>query len=140
VDARSVLFADAGGAQGIQLIRSTAGAAAIQSAILAASNADWLQSWEGAVLVNGAPAPVSAQYLPLKPAALLYYQCADGTQVGLRIPSPRIAIFMADSQTVDPVNGLIASLNAAAIGSLVNDAGSLATSFTAGRLESLQRR
>lgn len=138
--ARSILFTDAGGAQGIQLVRSSAGAAAIQTALLAASNGDYLQWWEGAVTSNGAPAPAAAQYLPLRPAADLYYLCADNTQVALRIPSPKAALFLADQETVNPMNGLVVALNAAAIGALTNAAGSPAVSFTAGRLEALRKR
>jgi len=137
---RSVLYVDAGGAQGISRINSIAGAGAIQTALLAASDADWLQCWEGTLTTNGSPSPVAAQYLPLRPAALIYYLCADTTTAILRIPSPQVGIFLADQVTVDPANAAIVALNAAVIGAMTNEAGSLVTAYQAGRLEALPKR
>lgn len=140
VQARSTVWTDAGGAQGILLIRTLLGGSAIRLAVQGASNADYLQTWEGPVTVNGAPAPVAAQYLPLKPAALLYYNCADGTLAELRIPSPQLGIFLADQETIDAAAAAIVALNAVTIGNLCNPAGSATVSFAGGRLESLRKR
>jgi hypothetical protein len=134
------LWADAAGGQTITRINTFAGAAAIQTAVLAMSNADFLQSWEGPLTVNGAPAPTAAQYLPVVPFALLYYLCADGTTAQLRIPSPQVGIFLADQATVDPANALIVALNTVVVGSMTNESGSLVTGYQAGRLESTPRR
>jgi hypothetical protein len=130
---------DAGGGQTIHLIRTGAGAFGIKAAILAISNADWLQDWEGTLNTNS-PAPTAAQYLPVKPAALLYFTCADGSVAQLRIPSPHVAVFLADQETVDSSNAGVASLITACIGHLASTTGSLATAYQAGRLESLPSR
>lgn len=137
---RSILYTDAGGAQTIHRVNSALGAAAIQAAVLTVSNADVVQSWEGPLTTNLAPAPTAAQYLPVKPAALLYFLCADGTTAVLRIPSPQVGIFLADQETVDPANAAVVALVAVVVGNMTNEAGSLVTGFQAGRLESLRSR
>lgn len=131
----SVVWVDASGFKGITRINTVAGAASIVAALaLAASNADVLESWEGALAVNGAPAPVAAAYQPQSWRAALTFLCADLTNVVLLVPAPAIADFLADGQSVDPAAAAIASLIAACIGSLCNTAGSPATTFVSGQL------
>lgn len=130
MNARSVLWTDVSGLQTITLVRTNAGATALQAAMLAVSNADYLQWWESAITANGAPAPVAATYQSVTDRAVLTFVCADNTQAVLQVIAPQSAIFMADQQTVNPV--AIAALIAAAIGSLVSTTGSLATTYVAG--------
>jgi hypothetical protein len=136
----SILYVDAGGGQTIHKVRSSAGIGPIFPAIFACSNADYVRCWEGPDTINPSPAPGVADYLPVNPAAVLYFACSDGTVAVLRIPSPSTSIMLADLQTVDPANGSIVSLVAACIGALASESGSLATAYLAGHLEATPRR
>jgi hypothetical protein len=135
----STLWVDAAAGQTIYRVRTSSGIGAILPAIVAASNADWLQCWEGPESTN-TPVPTAAQYLPTKPAALLYFLCGDGSTAILRIPSPQVGIFLADQVTVDPTNALVITLVAACVGSLQSASGSTAVSLQAGVLEGLPQR
>jgi hypothetical protein len=130
---------DAAGAQNIYRSRTTSGIGSILAAAVACSNADWQTCWEGPESVN-APAPTAAQYLPGKPAALLYLLCADSTTAVFRIPAPQVGIFLADQVTVDPANAAVVTLVAALVGSLLSASGSPAVSLQAGVLEGLPPR
>lgn len=135
-DNRSVLWVDAGGGSTITLIRSTTGAAGIQSAILGVSNADWFNEWEGTANVNTSPAPTAAPNQSVLTQASLVFLCANGTQVTLQIPAPQAGIFLADGVTVDST--MITSLIAACVGTLVSSSASPATAYLSGLLT--QRR
>lgn len=135
----STIWVDAAGAQTIHRVRTSGGIGGILPATVAASDADWFQCWEGPETAQ-VPAPVAAQYLPLKPAALCYFLCADGTTAVLRVPAPRVGIFLADQVTVDGSNALVTALVAACVGQLQSTSGSLATGFLAGYLEGLPKR
>ena len=114
------------------MVRSTAGAAGIQAQLLAVSNADFLNWWEGPVNINGAPAPTAAPNQNVNTQATLVFLCNDGTQVKLALPAPKAAIFLADGVTVNAAS--IAALIAACIGTLVSQSGGVAVSYLAGLL------
>jgi hypothetical protein len=77
----------------------------------------------------------------VKPAALLYFLCADGSTAILRIPAPQVGIFLADQVSVDPANVLVVALVAAALAAPLESAsGSAATGFLAGYLEGTPQR
>lgn len=130
----SVVWVDASGYKGITRINSAAGAGAIVASIIAASNADQLEAWEGTLVVNGAPAPIAASYQPQSARAALAFMCADGTLVTLLVPAPQVGDFLADGQTIDPAAPAVAALITACIGALTNAAGSPATAFVSGTL------
>ena len=130
---RSVIWVDAGGSAVITLIRTSTGAGGIQSAMLAQMNADYLNWWESAVTVNGAPAPTTAQYQAANQQARLVFLCADGTYAQLKLPAPKFGIFLPDGVSVDST--AIPALIAACVGTLEAPSGSLATSFVSGTLQ-----
>jgi hypothetical protein len=132
---RSIVWVDAGGFTTITKVRTATGAAAIQTALLAAANADYLQQWEGPLVFNGAPAPTAAAYQPANYRAVLTFQCADFSQVDIIIPAPKVSDFLADKATINPAAVGIAALIAACIGALESSTGSLATTFIAGTLQ-----
>lgn len=134
----STIWVDAGVGQTIYRTRTNSGVGSILSATQGCSNADWSTCWESAETLN-TPAPVASQYLPVKPDAVLYFSCADTTVASLRIPSPKVGIFLADQTTVDPANTDVVALVAAAVGNLASASGSLATFFVAGRLDTTRR-
>lgn len=131
----SILWTDAGGRTGILLLHLTDTAIATDGlgALLAGSNADWVQYWVGAAQVNAAPAPSSTAYAPLFPSATLLFRCADGSSARVRIPSPHTGLFLADGETVDPADplGVIAALQAV----ITSNTGSSAAAFLGGVLE-----
>jgi len=133
-ESRSVIWVDANGKNVITRIRTSSDATAIQAAILATSNCDYQVWWEGGENVNGSPAPVAAQYLPLQPFAELQFQCADLTIATLLLPSPKLSIFYADQATVDPskIAALIGACTAA--GGLVSQSQSPALTYLSGKL------
>jgi hypothetical protein len=132
-DARSIVWVDANGYTTITLVKTSTGAGTIQSDLLALSQADYLEWWESATTVNAVAAPAGGTYRPSSIRAQLTFQCADGTQVALIIPSPSLSIFLADGQTVDITNAGIVTLVGDCVGNLESSTGSLATSLLAGR-------
>ena len=131
----SVVWIGAGTGLTINRIRTAAGASTILTDLLALSNADEINTWEGDLTVNGSPAPVNAEYPGLNTVANLLFLCADGTTAQLKLPAPKISIFLADGVTIDA--SAITTLIADCIGSLQSASGSLAVSFQAGRLNNV---
>lgn len=129
---RSIVWVDSGGNNTITLVRTSTGAGTIEGDMLALSNADWFNQWEGTLFVNGSPGPTFAQYPSVRQAATLNFLCADGTSAELTIPSPQIGIFLADGVTVDPTT--ITTLIADCIGNLLSASLSPAVSFQVGFL------
>lgn len=130
----SVLWVDAGGGSTITLIRSVTSGASILSNLLLASNADFLNQWEGFVTVNPSPSPTAAPNQSVLTQASLVFRCADNSQVTLILPAPAAGAFLADGVTIDPT--MIASIITAAIGQLVSQSGSPATAYLSGLLTS----
>ena len=130
----SVVWIGAGTGLTINRIRTAAGASTILADLLAISNADKLNTWEGDLTENTSPAPVNAQYPGLQQVANLLFLCADGTTAQLQLPAPKVAIMLADGVTVDA--STITTLIGDCVGSLQGPSGSLAVSFQAGRLNS----
>lgn len=134
MQARSVVITDANGGTTIILLRSNTGAGGIQGGVLNCSTADYTQYWESAVTVNGAPAPPGGAYQTVRLQAILYFACADTTIAQVVIPAPASGVFLADQETIDPANVLVAGLITACIGNLMSSSGSLATAYLGGRL------
>lgn len=97
----SVVWVDAGNRTSITLIRQDLNTQILKNDLAALSNAAWLNSWCGLVLVNGSPAPTAAQYPSVGQAAILVYQGADGTSARLTLPAPKASLFLADGVTID---------------------------------------
>lgn len=132
--AMSVVWIGAGTGQTITRIRTATGAATIRDDIIAVSTADKFSWWEGNLNINGAPAPAGGEYPAVNTVALLNFLCADGTIVVLKVPGPKISIFLSDGVTVDATT--IPALIAACIGNLQSTSGSLATAFLGGHIAS----
>ena len=132
---RSVLFVDGAGGSTITLIRTLTGGAAIQAALIAVSNADWFNEWEGTLNVNLAPSPTVAEYQSVSQQAALVFLCADGTTARVNLLAPQIGIFLSDGITVDAT--MIPGVIAACVGNLLSATLSPAVSFLSGIL--LQR-
>ena len=135
MNSASTIWVDAGVGQTIYRNRTSSGVGALLTALQGCSNADWSVCWESPETLN-TPAPVAAQYLGVKPDAVLYFTCGDATVAQLRVPAPQVGIFLADQATIDPANAAVITLVAAAVGNLASSSGSLATAFLAGRLDS----
>ena len=129
---RSIVWIGPGTGLTITRVRTATGAGTIQTDMLAVSNADYNDYWEGDLVINSSPAPTNAEYRAITARALLNFLCADGTSVQLAIPAPQIGIFLADGVTVDA--STITTLIADCIGNLESTTGSLATSFLGGFL------
>lgn len=132
----SVIWVDANGKNSITRLRTGTGAAAVLSAILGASNADFTTHWESPETTNPAPAPVAATYQPLQPMAQLLYLCADNTVASVLVPAPRLSVFLADQETINPAAPAVAAITAAAVaaGGLVSASGSPATTLLGGKI------
>lgn len=131
----SVVWIGAGTGLTINRIRTATGASTILAALLALSNADELNTWEGDLTVNSTPVPVNAQYPGLQQVANLVFLCADGTTAQIRLPAPKIGIMLADGVTVDA--SMITTLIADCVGNLQSPTGSLAVSFLSGRVNNV---
>lgn len=133
---RSDLWLDANGKLIIRSYRTAAGAAAIDLAVGACSNATQFEYWEGPA-VNPGGSPVVAQYQSNLPVAQLLFICADATIAYLSIPAPQVGIFLADQATINLANPLIVLLIAACLvpgAELLSATGSPATAPIGGRL------
>lgn len=130
VQKRTTVYVDAGGRTRACLLVSSAGAGSVQTEILALSNADLQQSWEGDLTLNAAPAPVAAVYDRVVDTATLLYQTAAGQLIKVVIPAPHSAIFEADGETVDPAQ--VTALTAAVLADLVTPAGTALTAYVGG--------
>ena len=128
----SIVWIGAGTGLTITRVRTATGADTILTDMLAVSEADFNDKWEGDLVVNGSPAPAGGQYPGLTSQALLQFMCADGTTAVLRIVAPSISIFLADGVTVDATT--ITTLITDCVGNLESPTGSLATSFLGGFL------
>lgn len=124
---------DAQGQRALNVITTDTGVGGIETALVAASNADIVECWEGLDEVYS-PAPSTANYPTLRVAALLTFQDATGSAARLILPSPHDTIFMADNVTVDPTNAEVLAIIAAAVGHLVCGSGSVAVAFVGGQL------
>lgn len=129
---RSVIWVPAGPQSTITLIRTDTGGAAVQAAILNHSNADFLNEWEGTLVINASPAPVQAPYPGVNQQARIVFKCADNTNAEVVIPAPKLNIFLADGVTVDATT--IPDLIAACTGHLLSGSLSPATTFLSGLL------
>lgn len=134
---KSVLWVGFQGDTAITRINSTATSPATQAAIIAASHADYLQSWEGVNSPNGTPAPTAGDYGGTNTRAQMVFACADGTASTLIVVAPKRSIFMADGTTVEPTNADVVALVTAAIAECTNANGSPYTAFVIGTLGKL---
>jgi len=128
----SVVWIGAGSGLTINRIRTATGASTILTDLLAISQADQLNTWEGDLTVNATPAPPGGTYPGLNTIANLVFLCADGTTAQIRLPAPSLSIMLADGVTVDAT--MIATLIADCVGNLESPTGSLAVSFLSGRV------
>lgn len=130
---RSSVWLDANGARTIFRINTGAGLGTTAADLEALSNAGVLEYWESNVTAL-TPAPVAAAFQSGADRAALVFQCADGTQVTVIIPAPKAAIFMADTETVDPTNADVATFVTSAISApITNAVGSAVTALVAGQ-------
>ena len=129
---RSIVWVDGAAGSTITLIRTSTGGAAIETALLGVSNADWFNEWEGTLNVNLAPAPTAAPYQSVSQRATLVFLCADGTTARVDLVAPQLGIFLADGITVDAT--MIPAVIAACVGNLLSATLSPATAFLSGIL------
>lgn len=135
LESRSVVWVDAGGSQTITRINSDGGFAGPFVDLLAVTNADWLQEWESVLSLNPSPSATSLDYLSVKSVAIILFTTTGVGLVSLRIPAPKLSIFLADGKTVDFANTDVVSLVNACVGILANEAGDTAVSYVAGYLQ-----
>ncbi len=127
----SIVWVDAAGAMSTRTITAQVSAAAILSAAQAYTNAQPLETWEGAI-GSGYPAPSAAAYLSAGSVVYLVFTDGVGHNVTLALPGPSTSIFLPDGVSVDPTT--IAPLIAACIGTLTTAAGTVVTAFVSGQL------
>jgi len=129
---RSILWVDGAGGSTITLVRAITSANSIETELLAVSNADWFNEWEGPLNINLSPSPTVAAYQSVSQRAALTFLCADGTTARVDIVAPKLGIFLADGITVDA--STITSLITACVGTLLSATLSPATAFLSGIL------
>lgn len=108
----------------------------ITGQIIAVSNADYVTTSTGVLVVNPVFNPVGLQYISVRDQANLVFQTSAGTVVTITIPAPQTAVFEADGESVDPAS--VAGVIAACIGLLCDPSGNVVTSFVAGYRSRLQ--
>lgn len=127
---QAVVWIDAGSRTRQTVFVANATGSTIRAALLAHSNADFQDWFEGPDNFNLAPSPVSAAYPDVSDFAVLQFQDAGGNIAGLTLPAPKSSIFKADGVTVDA--SAIADVILAATTYLVNSAGNTVVAFTGG--------
>lgn len=113
----------------LPLADNSTASAAIQTALLAKSNAIVASYSEGTLTVTGA-SPATGIFQSVRDAAILSFLCADGTIAKLTLPAPLQSIFLSDEETVDSTQ--IAGIITACLSHLTSASGSLASSFIGG--------
>lgn len=121
---------DASGHTRQTILRGNASLATVTTDLLALSRADWQRCWEGATVINGAPAPTTGDYQTADDYAVLVYADGSGNQVYITLPAPNSSIFLADQETVDSV--AIATLTANVTGTILTGAGLAVTTYIGG--------
>jgi len=119
VDARSVIWVDAGGRtrqtilRGVDSLIGGATLATVQADIGSISNAGVAEYWQGPDTHPGGTG-VNATYPNVSDWAQLLFQASDGTSLYITIPAPQSSIFLADGETVDAttITTLIADVGA----------------------------
>lgn len=127
---RTTVYVDVNGFTRSALLTTTAGAGGIQTAILAVSDADMLDWWEGTLNINPSPAPVNSPFNSVKDAALLNFATTGTSLLQVTLPAPKASIFFGDLETVNPAS--IAALIAAVVGTAKTQTGLTATAFVSG--------
>jgi len=127
---RSIVWVDANGFTRQTLPVGNATLAGLQAALLAKSNADLANEFEGVLTVNTTPAPVAAALQSVLDAAMLTFSTTSSSLVTVTLPAPIASIFFADGETVDPAQ--IAAIIAAVVGTVQTVGGSTATAFVSG--------
>ncbi len=120
---------DSAAAQGAEVVGAGLGAA-----IPAASNANW-EGASGPYSFVSVPAYGTAStYQDVEDKATLSYLGGSGTLHKLSVPAPKSAIFLADAETVNKANALVAAITAAMIlvsgTAFVSDRGGIAYTAT----------
>jgi hypothetical protein len=113
-------------------VDSTVSSGPLLTALQAASNAELLYSEQSLPRTATTTPNPGATWWLCTDTVVLTFVCADLTNVGLIIPGPTAAIFLAGGLVVDPANGLVAAIIAAAIGTVRNATGSAVTAFVSG--------
>jgi hypothetical protein len=134
---RYMTWIDTAGHTRLTFLQSGAGAATVEAALLAQSNANVLNSEDAALTVNSTPSPVAAVYAAVGDSAALTFTSAGGQLTVVQLPAPKAGIFMADGETVDPA--AIAALTAAVVGTVQTAGGGLVTAFVSGVRRKTQR-
>jgi len=74
----------------------------------------------------------AATFQDVEDKAMLTYQTATGQNHRYQVPAPLAAIFLADAETVDSANGLVAALTAAMVGKGASADGVLISAYVGG--------
>lgn len=129
---RALIWQDAQGEQTLHLIRTAAGASAIQTQLLLQSNGVVLEESEGSITTTLAM-PATTTYLSVRQVAvLLFRDSRTGSTARLYVPAPLASLFGSTGDAVDPAaaGGIIT----AALGNLVAGSGNTVDMFVGGYL------
>lgn len=126
---RQIAWLDAGGRTRITIPTADPDSSTIMAKLQLHSNATIFSWFEGPLNFPGG-APVSAMFPDVVDLARLTFQDASGNLTNLALPAPMSSVFLADTVTVDP--SAIADIIAAAVGTLVTQAGGLVTAYVGG--------
>lgn len=113
----------------LQTLLTSSGDTTLAAAAKAVSNADSLYEWDGTYNIF-LPVPAMATYETVYDVANLTFSTGAGNLVTYKIYAPQQAIFLADSETVDPTT--ITTVIAAAIATLVDTSGNPVVSYVSG--------
>lgn len=127
---QSVVWIDVAGRTRVTQFVINATPACIRTSLLAKSNADVVDWFEGDDHFNTSPAPLNLTYPRVTDFASLLFADGSGNQASLTLPAPDSSIFLADQVSVDP--SAIADIISAATTFLVNSAGNTVTTYLGG--------
>jgi hypothetical protein len=130
---RRIQWIDADGNTRTTQILGNASTLSVELTLLAASQADLLTDVEGNLTVNTTPAPPGGTYRNVTDEADLWYADAGGSIVQITLPAPTASIFLADQETVDTSNTLVAAITAQVVGTVLTASGGVVTNIVGGR-------
>lgn len=129
---RDLIWIDAQGENVLHILTGASDMAAVQSNLIALSNADVLTFWQAVESIR-TPTPSTGIFPTVRVQAVLTFRdSTTGSLARLFIPAPKESIFLADGSTVDPtaIGGLISAVE----GTIIAGSGNPVDQFVGGEI------
>jgi hypothetical protein len=132
--AAAAVWVDTTGRTRLTIVKASTNPCSILNALVAISQGQILQNWDGTLDGTIGAAPVLAQYTGVDQWVQFVFGTGTQQQLRLSLPAPQLGIFLADQQTVDQTNAGVVALVGACVGNLSDGVSSTATGLLSAML------